>query len=201
MHERVIAEAVRWLRNGGVVAFPTDTVTGLGCRGDSSEAVRSIFELKGRDPARPLVLFAADLAGAEASAGPIPGRVRHMLERLWPGALTAVLPCAPECVVVDGVGRAGTVGVRVPDHHISVALARELGAPLATTSANLSGQPALRCAGDAGDIWGKRVFVIDGESGSVPSTVVDFTVWPPKVLRVGAIGEDVIADLCGKATE
>ncbi len=181
------------------MAFPTDTVAGLGCRADSPGAVAAIFALKGRDPGKPLVLFVQDLAAVERMTGALSGRIRALLESCWPGALTAVLPLAVG--LPDGVGRAGTVGIRIPAHPVPLSLARLLDVPLATTSANRSGEPPLRVAGDAVRIWGNRVLALDGESGSQPSTVADLTVWPPKILRPGALSESSFLKLVDTASQ
>ena len=107
--------------------------------------------------------------------------------------ITALLPLKAE--LPDGVGRAGTIGIRIPAHPVPRALVRLLGSPMATTSANRSGEPPLRLAEEAGRVWGEGVFALDGESGAVPSTVADFTVWPPKIVRPGVLGESVLMEL------
>ena len=158
-----------------------------------------IFALKGRDGDRPLILFVADLAGAERYTGTLPERVRALLARCWPGALTAVLPLEPEAGLPEGVGRAGTVGVRIPDHPVPLGLLRELGTALATTSANASGSAPVRSAEEAEKDWPGKVRALPGESGSVPSTVADFTVWPPRVLREGTIAADALLRMAREA--
>mgnify|MGYP001557796990 CR=1 FL=1 len=179
-----------------MVAFPTDTVTGLGCLANSADAVRAIFALKGRDQGRPLTLFVADAAAAEVVTGPLVPRVRALLRLAWPGSLTAVLPLAgagPGGPWPEGVGREGTVGVRVPAHPVPRRLVELVGGPLATTSANISGEAPWPDAAEAVARWGEAVLAVPGPSGSVPSTVVDLTVWPPRVLRDGAVGADTLA--------
>ena len=187
----VPAAAAEPLRRGEVVAFPTDTVVGLGCRMDSQAGIATIFRLKGRDADRPLTLFVGSIRQAEEFTGPLPARVRTLLERCWPGALTAVLPC--RAALPEGVGKSGTVGLRMPAHPVPQELVRLAGIPLATTSANRSGEQPLANAEDARALWGRNVFVVPGVCGSVPSTVADFAVWPPKVLRAGALsGADLL---------
>lgn len=160
-------------------------MTGLGCSALSGRAVRGVFRLKGRDARKPLILFVASLRQAGRYAGPLSPRVRALLRRLWPGAFTAVL--RRRARLPRGVGRAGTVGVRMPRHPVPLGLVRRLGAPLATTSANLSGKPTRASTREAGRVWGAQVAVLAGRSGRVPSTVADLTVWPPKIIREGAI--------------
>lgn len=190
---RNLSGAARWLRQGGVVAFPTDTVTGLGCRADSPEAVATIFSLKGRDASKPLVLFVDDLDRVERITGILSKRVKTLLSLCWPGALTAVLPLASN--LPEGLRGPGTVGVRVPAHPVPRSLVRLVGGPLATTSANRSGEPPCGAAEDAPALFGPQVFAMPGASGMCSSTVVDFTIWPPKVLRPGVLGEAVLMDL------
>lgn len=182
-----------------MAAFPTDTVTGLGCRADLAAAVAAVFEIKGRDSRRPLVLFVDELGAVERYAGPLSPRVTAVLKRCWPGALTAVLPLAVD--VPDGVGRGRTVGVRVPAHSVPLALLRALGTALATTSANLSGRAPLRAAEEAERAWPGRVRALPGESGSVPSTVADFTVWPPRILREGSVTAGFLMGMAKEAEE
>jgi len=192
-----MTDAVEWLRRGGVVAFPTDTVMGMGCRADSAEAVEAVFALKGRDPDRPLILFVDSIEAAQGYTGELAPRVRSVLARCWPGALTAVLPLT--AAVPPGIGRAGTVGVRIPAHPVPSSLVSLLGVPLATTSANASGAAPFRNVAEAGDLWGDKVLAIAGESGSVPSTVADFTAWPPRVLRAGAVSEAALLEMARAA--
>ena len=173
------------LKAGGVAAFPTDTVSGIGCLANLAEAVRAVFALKARDAGQPLTLFIADPGQIEKITGPLDARVRSILRRGWPGALTAVLPSA--VAWPEGVWRAGTIGVRVPAHPVPRALVELAGSPLATTSANPSGEAPWRDAAEAAARWGDRVVAVPGESGAVPSTVVDLTAWPPRVLREGAV--------------
>jgi len=192
--------AVARLRGAGVVAFPTDTVTGLGCLAASADGVRAVFALKGRPGENPLTLFVDGIESAAAVTGPVDSRARAMLRLVWPGAVTAVLPLAGSWP--EGVGRAGTVGVRVPAHPVPRALVRLAGGPLATTSANASGEPPLADAAEAAARWGDRVVAVPGAAGTappaacaIPSTVVDLTAWPPRVLREGAVSAAAIAEL------
>ncbi len=191
------------LRRGGVAVFPTDTVTGLGCAARSRSGIAAIFSLKRREPEKSLVLFAADIGEVERMTGRLPARVRRLLGMVWPGAFTAVLKVkrgqGRGRPLVPGLVRAGTVAVRIPAHPVPRALVRLAGGPLATTSANLSGALPLRDAGQARRLWGKRVAVVPGLSGSVPSTVAALAAWPPRVLREGAISRALLAELAAAA--
>jgi len=189
-----LAAASAHLAAGGVVALPTDTVPGLACLASSPAGVRAIFALKGRDEGKPLILFVETLDGVARLAGGLAPRLRRLLERSWPGPLTAVLPL--QGTWPPGVGRDGTAGYRIPDHPAVRALLAAAGQPLATTSANLAGQPPLASAGDAAGLWGGRVRVVPGDGGgSTPSTVADCTTWPPRIIRAGAVSQAALDDL------
>jgi L-threonylcarbamoyladenylate synthase len=172
-----IARAVEVLRDGGVIAFPTDTVYGVGAHGLLSAAVERLYVVKARprDKAIPLLLPGIDTLPQVVSA--IPDRAYALAERFWPGALTMVLRRAasvPDAVTCGG----DTVAVRVPDHPVTQALLAALDAPLAATSANLSSQPAPDTAdGVLAQLDGRIDLLVDGGTcpGGVASTVVDLT--------------------------
>ncbi len=175
------AEAIRTLRDGGIVAFPTDTVYGIAALPAN---VERLFEAKQRPGEKQIVLLIDDLDQAVNLARLTPAA--DALRGLWPGGLTLVLPG------LDGE----TVAFRVPDHATPRALARALG-PLPTTSANLSGQPEARSASDVAATLGHAIDVIlDGGTSrvGVASSVVDCTAEPARILRAGAISTDVIAE-------
>jgi L-threonylcarbamoyladenylate synthase len=186
-----IARAVEVLRGGGVIAFPTDTVYGVGAHGMLSAAVERLYVVKERprDKAIPLLLSGVDALPQVVSL--IPDAAYALAERFWPGALTMVLHRAasiPDVVTSGG----DTVAVRVPDHPVTQALLAALAAPLAATSANLSGQPAPDTADDVlAQLDGRIDLLVDGGMcpGGVASTVVDLTVSPFRTLRLGGISE------------
>lgn len=185
------------MKRGGAVVFPTDTVTGLGCMATDARAVRGLRKLKRREAGKPLVLFVNSIPQAEKFTGHLPLPVRKLLKSAWPGAFTAVLPLKRR--LPRGVGRGKTVGIRIPGHPAARALVRRLGAPLATTSANLRGKPPSPDALAAARSWGGRVAAVPGESGRVPSTVTDLTKWPPVVLRKGRISVRALERMVRKA--
>jgi L-threonylcarbamoyladenylate synthase len=185
--------AVTLLHHGGLIALPTDTVYGIAAHGLLGEAVEKIYVAKGRpnEKAIPLLLASAD--EIESVAREAPPIVRRLMQRFWPGALTLVLKKQPHLPLA--VTSTDTVAVRVPDHPFVRELIRALNAPLAATSANKSGQPELLDAQSIVRELGDQLdLILDGGvcKGGVPSTIVDVTVEPLRVLRVGAIPESVI---------
>lgn len=189
--EEDVQLAAAILRRGGLVAFPTETVYGLGADATDGRAVRGIFAAKGRPADNPLIVHLAGLEALETAAEPLPQAVA-LARRFWPGPLTLVLPRKP--AVADEV-TAGleTVGVRVPDHPVALALLRAAGRPVAAPSANRSGRPSPTTAEDVlADLDGRIDAVLDGGACrvGVESTVVDLTVEPAVVLRLGGLALD-----------
>ena len=185
-----LADAVAALRAGRVIAFPTETFYGLGAAALTPAAVRHIFEVKGRPEDKPLLVLVDSIAMAESLAVEIPERARALMARHWPGALTLVLPARPH--VPSGVtAGSGTVGVRLSAHPVAQALVRALGQPITAPSANPSGRPppahrrrGARPISRAG--WSSSSTAAPPPGGA-PSTVLDVTVDPPRVLRAGAV--------------
>ena len=192
--KEAIAVAVRILAEGGLVAFPTDTVYGVGAHAFQPDAVERIYmaKIRPRDKAIPILLARADDLSLVAEG--ITETAWLLAERFWPGGLTLVLP--KKANVPDVVSAGGsTVAVRVPDHPAPLALIAALGAPLAATSANLSGRPSPVTAQEVeAELGGRIELVLDGGRcpGGVPSTVLDLTTEPPTILRAGAIGVEEI---------
>jgi L-threonylcarbamoyladenylate synthase len=194
IHEpNTLDRALALLRAGQPIAFPTDTVYGVGAAALDAAAVLRLYEVKRRPLTQAIPLLIADpadLASVAAATPPIAQR----LARLWPGALTLVLPAAPGLPAALLAGGA-TVAVRLPDHAWLRALIRALGEPLAATSANLHGgrdpQTATDVAAQLGDA---PALIADGgpTPGPVPSTIVDCTAPEPQLLRAGALAWEVI---------
>ncbi len=184
-------QGISVLKNGGVVAFPTDTVYGLGAGAGDEGAVERVYQLKGRprDMALPLLLAGEEqIAQAAADVSPL---AWALIRRFLPGALTLVLPKAPGLPDIITAG-GETVAVRIPAHPVPVALAEGIGSPIVGTSANLSGSPSALTAEDVRGQFGDRIdLVIDGGRcpGGIESTVVDATGEKPLVLREGAISQ------------
>lgn len=184
-----ISAAAAILRAGGVVAFPTETVYGLGADALNAAAVQKIFAAKGRPADNPLIVHLASVPELAAVAVSVPDAAYALAEAFWPGPLTLVLP---RTAAVPDVVTAGltTVAVRIPDHPVALALIRAAGRPLAAPSANRSGRPSPTNARHVlEDMAGRIAAVIDGgETGiGVESTVLDLTGPQPMILRPGGL--------------
>jgi L-threonylcarbamoyladenylate synthase len=186
--QREIEKGVKLLQKGRVIAFPTDTVYGLGCDAFNSTAVERIYEIKNRLKHRQLPLLIADVEQLITLADPIPEIAWFLARRFWPGGLTLVLSKTNSLPVYLASGP--TIAVRVPNHPVCLALIQRLGNPLIGTSANISGQPAALTAEEVRQqLGGKTDFVINGGKcpGGKESTVVDVTHESPIILRQGII--------------
>jgi L-threonylcarbamoyladenylate synthase len=171
-----LTRASQLLRSGGVIAFPTDTVYGLGAAADDEVAQRRIYLIKGRPVGLPLILMAAAESQLEGWVH-IDFRTEGMIRRWWPGPLT---------VILHAIG-GGTLGVRIPNHVVALELLRASG-PLMTTSANLHGKDPAMTAREAGRLTGLAAVLDGGRApGGVASTVLDLTGPEPHILREGAI--------------
>lgn len=184
-----LAQAAAVLRAGGLVAFPTDTVYGVGAHALLPDAVARLYTAKVRPEGKAIPLLLADAADIERVSRDLPPLASRLIAAFWPGALTLVVPRSawlPDIVTAGGP----TVAVRLPDHPAPRALARALGAPLAATSANLSGQAEATTAAEVlAQLDGRIELLLDGGvcAGGVASTVLDLTVHPPAILRAGAL--------------
>ncbi|MFA9406396.1 MAG: L-threonylcarbamoyladenylate synthase [Anaerolineales bacterium] len=188
--------ALATLERGGLVAFPTDTVYGLGVNATLEESVRQLFEVKERDLSKPIPLLLGSAEALSEIALDISQMAERFAQKFWPGPLTMVVRRRPEFAHLGGEQE--TVGVRVPDHRIALTLLAGIG-PLAVTSANLSGEPNTRTAQETyGQLSGRIDLIIDGGEtpGGMPSTVVDCTGDHPVILREGPITmEDLLSNL------
>lgn len=171
----MIGEAAALLRDGGIVAFPTETVYGLGADARSDAAVERIFTAKGRPADNPLIVHVADHAQADALIGECGAAARRLMERLWPGPLTLVLPLKPGAVAARVTAGLDTVALRMPDHPLALRLIAAAGCPVAAPSANRSGRPSPTTARHVlEDLDGRIDGVLDGGPAGVglESTVV-----------------------------
>lgn len=194
-----IEMAVDVLRRGGLVAFPTDTLFGLGADAFNETAVERVFHAKGRAHGMPLPLLLADLEDLSQVAQDAPPLAFSLAERFWPGPLTLVVSAAPRVPALV-TARGWKVAVRVPDHPVPRELARRLGAPITGTSANRSGGPDPRTAEEVRRQLGASVDLIlrgGPEPKGQASTVIDITASPPRLLREGAVALAVLQEVCG----
>jgi L-threonylcarbamoyladenylate synthase len=192
-----IQRAVAVLRRGGVVAFPTDTVYGLGAHSGIASAVDRLFQIKERERLKAIPLLIARTEDLASVAVQVPDVAWRLAERFWPGPVTLVVPKGPTLLDVL-TGGAASVAVRVPAHAVALQLIAALGVPVATTSANLSGQPEAVTVEEVCEALGGRVrLLLDGGRcpGGVASTVVDVTADPPFIRRRGAMVNEVEAFL------
>lgn len=199
---RALEETIRAIQHGSVVAFPTDTVFGLGASLKHPQALDRIYRIKGRDRAKPLPVLLSSLSRLAMVADPPDDRTLALMRSFWPGPLTVVLRARadlPSQLVADD----GTVGVRIPNHSIALTLAERAGGALATTSANLSGHPPACSAedvveqlGDAVDIILKSGFSPCGK----PSTVIRVDNARIATIRVGMIAREDIEGVWARLT-
>ena len=183
-----IPAAADLLRRGLPVVLPTDTVYGVGVLPYDAAAVDRLYAVKGRPAEKGIPILLGDVADVAHVAGIIPPAAAALMAHFWPGPLTLIVPRRPE--LPANLSPDDTIAVRVPDHALARALIRAAGGAVAATSANVSGQPPARAADEALLALGGRVAAVldDGPSpGGVASTVVDCTVDPPVVRRVGPL--------------
>lgn len=195
-----LEKAAHLIRDGEIVVFPTETVYGLGADALNPEAVKKIFEAKGRPNDNPLIIHLSELAEIEALVSDIPPKAKVLMERFWPGPLTMVLKkseAVPDAVTAG----LDTVAIRVPDHPIASAFIRKAGCPVAAPSANRSGRPSPTSAGhvltDLDGLVSAIIISADTEIG-LESTVIDMTVEPPMVLRPGDITVCALREVLGQ---
>ena len=198
--KKCFARAIELLKRGEVVAFPTDTVYGVGADGLNERAIEKLFAAKDRPRDKAIPFLLASEKDLIQVAREIPQEVNILAQKFWPGALTLIVPAhprVPKILIADG----DSVAVRVPNHPITRALIQELGVPLAATSANISAQPDPQTASQVAAYMNERIaLVLDGGAtpGNIPSTVLDLTTEPPTIRRVGAIAPEEIALVLGR---
>ena len=195
----VIARAAEVLRKGGLVAFPTETVYGLGANALDPAGVARIFAAKGRPATNPVIVHVADPHEVQALVADWPAIAARLAERFWPGPLTLVLPrreTVPDIVTAGGP----TVAVRLPAHPIALALIRAAGIPIAAPSANLSTELSPTLARHVlRGLDGRIDMLLDGgpTAGGLESTVLDVSVLPPRLLRPGLVSPAEIESITG----
>lgn len=186
--KRIINDAALKIRDGGIVAFPTETVYGLGADALNEKAVAKIFEAKGRPQDNPLIIHVADF-NIDEYVTEVPDMAKDIMQKFWPGPITIILN---KKEIVPSITSAGldTIGIRMPQNNIARELIKASGVPIAAPSANISGRPSpTDMESCVEDLDGKVDYIIGGENSivGVESTIVDCTVNPICVLRPGAV--------------
>ncbi len=183
-------QAIQILNQGGIIIFPTDTAFGIGCRVDKEESVQKLFQIRKRPKTQAVpVLVDSFSMAVKYWQSPLPDIVRRLAVKYWPGGLTIIYKCIEEKIppLVRGIGK--TIGLRMPDNKITLNLIKKIRVPLLGPSANLHGEKTPFSAKELNPVLIRLVdFVLEGECKTkIPSTVLDCTMSPYKVLRRGAV--------------
>lgn len=188
-----------WLR-GEVAAFPTETVYGLGADARNAQAIAKIYEAKGRPSDNPLIVHIGQIEQLQGFIDHVPEKAKLAIEAFWPGPLTAILPLKPGALAENVSAGLSTVGVRMPSHPVARELLTLANMPIAAPSANRSGKPSPTAASHVlEDLEGRIPYIVDGgpATAGLESTIVDFTVEPPALLRPGSITEEMLISVIG----
>lgn len=197
-------QAVDLLTKGEVVAFPTETVYGLGAIATSEEAVAKIFEAKGRPQDNPLIVHVGSKEEIQAFTHDIPKLAELCMDRFWPGPLTLILPLKQFTLAKNVTAGLQTVGVRMPEHTVALELLKQLKQPVAAPSANKSGKPSpTKAAHVYHDLEGKIPLILDGGTTGIglESTVIDFASEIPTILRPGGVTKEMLEKVIGQVGE
>lgn len=200
--EDIIRQAAAIIKKGGLVAFPTETVYGLGANGLDSKAVAAIYYAKGRPSDNPLILHVADTGMVKDLSSNLPEVASILMRTFWPGPLTLVVPKAKH-IPAEVTGGLATVAVRLPDHPVALALIRASGLPIAAPSANQSGRPSPTKAEHVqADLQGRIDAILDGGPAGLglESTVLDLTSAVPVILRPGGVTYEQLKEVLGDVT-
>ena len=195
-----VRDAAAILRCGGLLGIPTETVYGLGADALNEDAVRNIFLAKGRPQDNPLIIHVPDASWLERYCRDVPPAAYRLAERFWPGPLTMILP-RRDIVPLRTTGGLETVGVRCPDHPVTLAIIEAAGVPIAAPSGNTSGRPSPTTAAHMiEDMDGKIDGIVDGGpcTVGVESTIIDLTVTPPRLLRPGGLPLESLRQVLGE---
>ena len=192
----LITEAVRIMKAGGVIAYPTETFYGLGADGKNERAVEKVFLIKGRDLKNPISLIIGDRIDLIGLVDEITNTAHSLMEEFWPGGLTLIFKASPD-IPPRLTGGTGKIGIRISSHPIANLLTKTFSRPITATSANLSGEGECSSAGEVIQRLGNHIdAVIDGgpTPGKSGTTILDVSVHPPLILREGIIPTALIQD-------
>ncbi len=190
-----IKQASQLILQGGVVAFPTETFYGLGADAGDVVALQKVFQIKGREENKPLLLLVADRTWVQDLVKKISPAAEALIERFWPGPLTLVFEASAHLPPIL-TANTGKVGLRVSSHPVTQALVQAVGRAITGTSANLSGQASPSLAAQVSQTLGRKVdAILDGgkTAGGLGSTVLDVSAVLPKIIRQGAISQEELA--------
>ena len=188
-YEDAVKEAVKILKAGGIIAYPTESFYALGAMALHEKAVKKIFDLKNRPYGKPLPLIVGDIHTLLTAAKEIPDHAKDMMEKFWPGPLTMIFEARKEVPLLI-TGESRKVAVRVPGESAALHIAKAIKVPVTATSANLSTQPPAINTDEVLSYFGDKIdLILDGGNapGGKPSTILDVTVTPPRILREGSI--------------
>ncbi|CDI48363.1 L-threonylcarbamoyladenylate synthase [Clostridium tetani] len=200
LENKILKECGEALRNGKLVVFPTETVYGLGANALKEDAVKKIFEAKGRPQDNPLIVHISELEEIAPLVEEVPKIAYKLMEKFWPGPMTIILPKS-SLVPSRTSGGLNSVGIRMPSNKIARKLIKEAKVPIAAPSANISGRPSpTNIETCIEDLKGKVDYIIGGEKCDVgvESTVIDCTIYPPCVLRPGGITLEMLKNIDNK---
>ncbi|RAZ80787.1 L-threonylcarbamoyladenylate synthase [Planococcus halotolerans] len=198
--EETYAQAVGIIRSGGIVAFPTETVYGLGADATNAEAVGKIFEAKGRPADNPLIVHVDSKEAAINYVDDVSDKALKLMDAFWPGALTLIMKSKPRIFAQNVTADLETVGIRVPNHPVALNLLKRVQLPIAAPSANTSGKPSPTLAEHVyHDMEQKIPLILDGGPTKIgiESTVLDMTSEPPVILRPGNVTKEQIENVIG----
>ena len=190
----LISEAALIIKSGGVISFPTRYLYGLGADAFNADAVDRIFKIKQRPYNKPLLVLVDKLKDLTRLARNVPSAATHIMERFWPGEVTIVFE-AKDSLPENLTGGSGRIGVRMPEHPVALALTNSVQGPITATSANITGQDGCSRVQDLDPLIADKLdLILDAGplKGGIGSTVIDVTVYPPKILREGAVSSKVI---------
>lgn len=197
VQSEAVEQAAAVIRNGGLVAIPTETVYGLGANALNPQAVKNIFRAKGRPQDNPLIIHVEDAAQAEKYALEIPQEYYELCRRFSPGPLTVILK-KKDCIPMETSGGLSTVAIRIPSHPVARAIIKAAGVPVAAPSANLSGKPSPTTAAHCvDDLWGRVDAIVDSGECAVglESTVISLAEETPLLLRPGAVTAEQLREV------